>query len=426
MPFVMIALVGLLAGCAWCAPNLCLAGKLTASSEMPGYPVRWCADGLRSRDRSYWNDNTRAAFPDWVQVTWDRPQTIRVVRACLPFMPWHPEPVRRIGEVAVEYLDGDGTWQRIRPSNATPNPATDWLAPRGSDDDRPLVWRCEPITTTALRIVFLRGQADGWSLLDEIEAYEMDLPAEPPLRATLLTARPEPPPGAIFRIGRFDGAGGGLWQPERTLRDDGEYQNGGYWATPLAWLMTTLLPADPALAARTFCDAVDDFRSHDDVNEWVNEQAARPVGVRNYNASATMPLEGVRRLRAWLAEHGQTLPADLAKRLDDDETWLKAAARRIVRGSSREGKGGVRIFTPDATGGYGAFWVRDWSYSVEGCPEAFTREEVRNGYLFLAAAQRADGDMPDRVRPDGVGVFSPGGEQNPLSQHGSVDQSPFM
>ncbi len=70
--------------------------------------------------------------------------------------------------------------------------------------------------------------------------------------------------------------------------------------------------------------------------------------------------------------------------------------------------------------------MRDWSYSLEGRPEAFTREEVREGYLFLAAAQRADGCMPDRVRPDGVGVFSPGGEDSPLSQHGSVDQSPFM
>jgi glycogen debranching enzyme len=63
---------------------------------------------------------------------------------------------------------------------------------------------------------------------------------------------------------------------------------------------------------------------------------------------------------------------------------------------------------------------------IEGCPEAFTREELRDGYLFLAAAQREDGCMPDRVRADGKGVYSPGGEAKPFSKNGSVDQSPFM
>ena len=54
----------------------------------------------------------------------------------------------------------------------------------------------------------------------------------------------------------------------------------------------------------------------------------------------------------------------------------------------------------DATGGYGAFWVRDWSYMIEGCPEAFTREEIRDGYLFLAAAQRDGGVI--HAHRDGV------------------------
>ncbi len=63
---------------------------------------------------------------------------------------------------------------------------------------------------------------------------------------------------------------------------------------------------------------------------------------------------------------------------------------------------------------------------IEGLPDAFTREEIRDGYLFLAAAQRADGCMPDRVRADGKGVYSPGGEGSPLSANGSTDQSPMM
>ena len=210
------------------------------------------------------------------------------------------------------------------------------------------------------------------------------------------------------------------------LRDDGTYQNGGYWATPLPWLMVTVMREDPARAARLFCEAVEDFRVRQDINEWVNDNAPRTRGVRDYCASAAMPLAGARRLRAHLTETRTPLPPQVAQRLDADEAWLKAQARRVLRGSSRVGKGGVRIFTPDATGGYGAFWVRDWSYAIEGCPEAFSPAELHDGYLFLAAAQRADGCMPDRVAADGHGVYSPGGETNPLSANGSVDQSPFM
>ncbi len=215
-------------------------------------------------------------------------------------------------------------------------------------------------------------------------------------------------------------------QGDRALRDDGTYQDGGYWATPLPWLMATLMRVDPSRAAGAFCDAVEDFQARKDINEWVNDLAARPAGVRDYCASAAMPLAGLRRLRAHLKQTGRTLPDDLAKRVDRAEAWLRPQARRVLRGGSRVGKGGVRIFTPDATGGYGSFWVRDWSYQIEGCPDAFTREEIRDGYYFLAAAQRADGCMPDRVRPDGQGVYSPGPENRQFSSNGSVDQSPFM
>ena len=212
----------------------------------------------------------------------------------------------------------------------------------------------------------------------------------------------------------------------RVLRDDGTYQDGGYWATPLPWLMATLMRVDPSRAAAAFCDAVEDFQARKDINEWVNDQAARPSGVRDYCASAAMPLAGLRRLREHLDQSGTKLPDDLAKRVERAQAWLKPQARRVLRGGSRVGKGGVRIFTPDATGGYGSFWVRDWSYQIEGCPDAFTREEIRDGYYFLAAAQRADGCMPDRVRPDGKGVYSPGPEARQFSTNGSVDQSPFM
>jgi len=215
-------------------------------------------------------------------------------------------------------------------------------------------------------------------------------------------------------------------KPARQLRDDGTYQNGGYWATPLLWLMATLMRLDVEQAARVFCDAVEDFQARGDVNEWINDNALTKRGVKDYCASAAMPLAGLKRLRAHLAATGKRLAPELDRRVRAAEAWLTADAKRILRASSRPGKGGVRVFTPDASGGYGAFWVRDWSYSIEGCPAAFSRQEIRDGYFFLASAQRADGCMPDRVRPDGQGVYSPGGEAEPLSKNGSVDQSPFM
>ncbi|MBI5820801.1 MAG: hypothetical protein HZA88_17675 [Verrucomicrobia bacterium] len=241
------------------------------------------------------------------------------------------------------------------------------------------------------------------AVYDGVRTWNQPVPLKPPLALASSPATP--------------------WKP---LRDDGAYQNGGYWATPLPWLMKTFMNADPARAAAAFCDAVEDFQARKDINEWVNDNAPKKRGVRDYCASVAMPLAGAKQLRAALAASGKQLPPELAKKFDTAEKWLRDQAKRVLRGSSRTGKDGVRIFTPDATGGYGAFWVRDWSYMIEGCPEAFTREEIRDGYLFLAAAQREDGCMPDRVRADGKGVYSPGGEAKPFSKNGSVDQSPFM
>ncbi|QYM77644.1 hypothetical protein K0B96_09930 [Horticoccus luteus] len=211
-----------------------------------------------------------------------------------------------------------------------------------------------------------------------------------------------------------------------ALRDDGTYQNGGYWATPLPWLMVTLMPDDAPAAATLFCEAVEDFQSRGDINEWINDAAPRTHGVPQYCASAALPLAGATRLHEFLAAQNRDLPAPLAARFAADERWLREQATRLLRAAGRPAKDGVEIFEPDASGRYGAFWVRDWSYALEGCPEVFTSEEIRRGYLFLAAAQRSDGCMPDRVRADGHGVFSPGPESHPFSRHGSVDQSPFM
>jgi len=59
------------------------------------------------------------------------------------------------------------------------------------------------------------------------------------------------------------------WQSTFNFRDEGVYQNGGYWATPLAWLVPVLARRNPALAQRTLRECLADFRARG-IYEWIN------------------------------------------------------------------------------------------------------------------------------------------------------------
>ena len=59
------------------------------------------------------------------------------------------------------------------------------------------------------------------------------------------------------------------WQSTFEYRPEGVYQNGGYWATPLAWLVPVLARRDPALAQRTLRECLADFRARG-IYEWIN------------------------------------------------------------------------------------------------------------------------------------------------------------
>ena len=61
------------------------------------------------------------------------------------------------------------------------------------------------------------------------------------------------------------------------------YQNGGYWATPLAWVAPVVAMSDPRLAARVVRAAISDGKQHG-LNEWINHDycsncAGEPVVV---------------------------------------------------------------------------------------------------------------------------------------------------
>ncbi len=59
------------------------------------------------------------------------------------------------------------------------------------------------------------------------------------------------------------------WQSTFRYRQEGVYQNGGYWATPLAWLVPVLARRNPALAQRLLRECLADFRERG-IHEWIN------------------------------------------------------------------------------------------------------------------------------------------------------------
>lgn len=67
------------------------------------------------------------------------------------------------------------------------------------------------------------------------------------------------------------GAFGGGW--EKSLCAPGQYQNGGYWATPVGWLVIALQRIDPTAADRLFSEYITHLRANEQKGapwEWIN------------------------------------------------------------------------------------------------------------------------------------------------------------
>jgi len=109
---------------------------------------------------------------------------------------------------------------------------------------------------------------------------------------------PDSPPSADFP----SGIGNGPLQPPGNGTDHagcpamGTYQNGAYWATPLAYVTRALLATGhKAFATQLLAETTDDFKEHgifEDVGV-----APMPHGVLNYTASATSALWAAKLLR---------------------------------------------------------------------------------------------------------------------------------
>lgn len=157
--------------------NLALAkngGAITVSSQLSGYPASAINDGVRNHGTAgYWNDATNNQFPDTVELSWALPQTLNRLLLRLPVMPTLAAGQRTIGAIQVEYWDGS-TWRPLRFTGQS-NPIRNWTAPTVADGTELKDLWFDPITTQKVRLVYLSGNSDGWSFLEELEAYNIEL-----------------------------------------------------------------------------------------------------------------------------------------------------------------------------------------------------------------------------------------------------------
>jgi len=65
--------------------------------------------------------------------------------------------------------------------------------------------------------------------------------------------------------------------------EEGTYQNGAYWATPLAWVIPVLARSNPGLANKVLETAITDFQKNG-IHECINTGY---VKVPNFVVSAT-------------------------------------------------------------------------------------------------------------------------------------------
>ncbi len=85
--------------------------------------------------------------------------------------------------------------------------------------------------------------------------------------------------GQIRHLTKSEGTWDKLFKP----REEGTYQNGAYWATPLAWLLPIYDLKKPGLSKKTLEDVIEDFQQNE-INECINDGY---VKVPNFVVSAT-------------------------------------------------------------------------------------------------------------------------------------------
>ena len=87
------------------------------------------------------------------------------------------------------------------------------------------------------------------------------------------------------------------------------------------------------------------------------------------------------------------LPANAGvANLQEATYWLEGKSQQLVRQSRATMNNSTAAFAPQAGPiVYDAFWLRDYAYMVEGCPEAFTQQELKDSCTTFVNAVSASG-----------------------------------
>jgi hypothetical protein len=111
--------------------------------------------------------------------------------------------------------------------------------------------------------------------------------------------------------------------------------------------------------------------------------------------------------------------------LSIERAYLQSVARDLLIGSRVTAHDGTILYTPDGMGNYRALWTRDFAYMVENAGDLIPLEHIESGIRYLIRGIRADGAAPDRVRPDGVAIYTAGPDTAPIGRP-NIDNAQFL
>lgn len=128
----------------------------------------------------------------------------------------------------------------------------------------------------------------------------------------------------------------------------------------------------------------------------------------NQAAPAASPANPPQSQSQQTEDRPQNLSEQDPRSVEEAMAWLRKTAKTMIRDSRRTMANGVSAFPPQVGSGYEAFWLRDYEYMLEGCPEAFSDKELTDACRVFLDGQRADGAGVDCVKFDGTPIYMPG------------------
>jgi hypothetical protein len=154
-----------------CQRNVALAangGRAIASSSWAGGSLAALNDGV-VQTSGYWaSDPWASTPPHWAGISWSTPRTLSRVVIRMPVVPpVHSVPVRTFGELRLQSWDGS-RWEDVASAG---NPIEAWLIPTVDDGTQIRTLSFAPLTTAAIRILFVTANSVGDAGLEEIEAW---------------------------------------------------------------------------------------------------------------------------------------------------------------------------------------------------------------------------------------------------------------